>query len=114
MAGHAGFRWWQSRKTRLLDGGVAVAAIQPQPADMMLVAERHRLIAGDVLARDVRRADDLIAKPNSQHRYDSKQCQQQCGNRVGSGTEDLHASVSQKSDIASPPGLGSRANSARD
>ena len=67
---------------------------------MVFVAERYGLVAGHVLSRDIRRADDLIGKPNRYHRYNSERRQQQPGDRVGSGTEDLHASVSEKNDLA--------------
>ena len=64
VAGHAGFGRRQSCETRFLHRGVAVAAIESETADMVLVAERYRLIAGHVLIRDVWRSDDLIRKPN--------------------------------------------------
>ena len=44
MAGHAGMGRRQAGERRGLDRGVAVAAIEAKAADMMLVAERHRLI----------------------------------------------------------------------
>ena len=38
-------------KLRVFDRRVTVAAVDPQPADVVLVAERHRLLARDVTAR---------------------------------------------------------------
>ena len=49
MSGHAGLGGRQAGDRVFLDGGVAVAAIQPQVAHMVLVAERHRLLDGDFL-----------------------------------------------------------------
>jgi hypothetical protein len=60
MARHAGLRRWQPGETRLLDGGVAVSAIDSEAADVMLMAERHRLVSGDVLLGYVWRTADRI------------------------------------------------------
>ena len=56
----------------LLDRGVAVAAVDAEAADVVLVAERHRLLARDVLPGDIGRAHDHVAKPDQQHRQDCK------------------------------------------
>ena len=47
MASHAGLDLRHPGIGRCLDGGVAVAAINAQCADVLLMAERHRLIADD-------------------------------------------------------------------
>ena len=45
---------------RLLDRGVAVPAVDAQPRDMVVVAERHRLSQGHALAR-------VVGRPIEQH-----------------------------------------------
>jgi hypothetical protein len=45
MTGHARLRRRQTGEPRLLDGGVTISTIEAQAADMMFMAERHRLIA---------------------------------------------------------------------
>src|SRR5262249_42855483 len=49
MACHAGFDRWDIGERGVFDRGMAVAAIQPQSADMVLMAERYRLVVGDML-----------------------------------------------------------------
>jgi hypothetical protein len=44
MAGHAGVGWRKAGVGRHLDRGVAETAIDAKPGDMVLVAERHRLL----------------------------------------------------------------------
>ena len=44
MAGHAGVGRRDAGDRRRFDAGVAIAAIEPEAADMMLVAERDRLV----------------------------------------------------------------------
>lgn len=51
---HAGFCRWDTGNCRGLHAGMAVAAIYSVVPYVMLVAELHRLLAGDVLARHVR------------------------------------------------------------
>src|SRR5262249_49814982 len=53
VAVHARLGWRQTGELRVLDRCVAVATINPQTADMMAMAERHRLFAGDVDAGGV-------------------------------------------------------------
>ncbi|WP_434725776.1 hypothetical protein [Mesorhizobium sp. RIZ17] len=43
MAGHANFGRWQTRQRGGFDAVVAIAAVDAELADMMLVAEWHRL-----------------------------------------------------------------------
>ena len=60
---------------------------------MMLVAERHRLIARHVLMRDIGRACDLIGETDWQDRGQHRAMRAERGDGVGAGTENLHASV---------------------
>ena len=56
MAGHAGGGRRHAGERRCLDRGVAIAAIDAEAADVMRVAERHRLMPGDRLVGHVMRA----------------------------------------------------------
>ena len=56
MAIHAGLRWGHTCRCRTLDACVAIATIDSVVAYVMLVAELNRLIARDVLVRQIRRA----------------------------------------------------------
>src|SRR5580700_1998111 len=56
MAVHAGFGWGNSRERRGFHAGMAIPAIDPVVADMVLVAELNRLIPRYALIRDVRRS----------------------------------------------------------
>ena len=49
----------KSRKMRILNLRMAIPAINPQPADVMLMAERHRLLADHARPGDVRRVFDV-------------------------------------------------------
>jgi hypothetical protein len=51
VARHANLRRRNSGEGGLLDAGVAISAIDPKPADMMLMAEWHRLFEWNVNAR---------------------------------------------------------------
>ncbi len=53
MASHAGMGGGNTRNGRPLDSGMTISAINAEPADMMLVAERNRLTQRDVLIRGV-------------------------------------------------------------
>ena len=57
-------------KGRRLDRGMAVAAVDSQSRHVMLVAERHRLIANDLLFGDVRRADNAAPRERHGNDYD--------------------------------------------
>ncbi len=64
VAVHADFRGGDIRERRLLDGRVAVAAIDPQAADMMLVTEWDRLLSGSVLHHFIGRPNDEVTEPH--------------------------------------------------
>ncbi len=63
VARHAGLRWRHSSIRRGFNRGVAIAAIQTKFADVMFVAERHRLIFCKVHIGDVRRLGKFIHSP---------------------------------------------------
>ena len=61
----------------------------PRPADVVLMAERHGLLAHDALVGDVRRADDAADHPedeaDDEHRAEDRHARE----RVGAAVEDL-------------------------
>ena len=72
-----------------LDRRVAVAAVDAQLAGVMAVAERHRLLARDAGARDVRRAIDQ-RQPPRQGRDDEQRAEDaQPRERVGARVKNL-------------------------
>src|SRR3954447_26155079 len=74
---HAGVGAWQTGKGRFFDGGVTIAAIDSVIANVMLVAERHRLIQRNIDISRVGRPIDLGGGPtghanerdDSEYRY---------------------------------------------
>ena len=56
MAVHAGLGGRNAGKARILNRGVAIAAIQPQAGGVMLMAEWDRLLRSNVLRGYIRRA----------------------------------------------------------
>ena len=56
MAIHTGFRGWNAGNGGRLDGSMTVAAVEPVIANVVLVAELHRLRARNILVRGIRRA----------------------------------------------------------
>jgi hypothetical protein len=60
VTGHAGFRGWNPSKSSLLDGCMAVAAVDPKLARMVGMTERDRLLTRNVLLSHVSRTPDLI------------------------------------------------------
>jgi hypothetical protein len=67
MAGHADLGGRQARVLAGLDGGMAVAAVDAEASDVMLVTERHRLVhdpadMGDVARSDVAASDQEAAR----------------------------------------------------
>src|SRR5271154_3862773 len=55
MAGHAGLRGWNARKRRLFNRCMAIAAIDSEFPCMVAVAERHGLLARNILVGVPRR-----------------------------------------------------------
>jgi hypothetical protein len=77
VTGHAGLGRRQSGKGGLRDSRVAIAAVDAQSSDMVLVRERNRLSQGAVLLREVGGA-------GQEHAY----CQ--CGHYDGPGAPKHH------------------------
>ena len=75
VAIHASLGRRNAGVARLLDGGVTVLALETQSHDVMLVAERHRLLGALPLLGDPWRPLQLI-KGDSQG-YDDQPCQDQ-------------------------------------
>src|SRR5260370_42674062 len=55
MGGHAGFRWRAAGEGRSLHASMTVAAVDPVVADVVFMAELHRLLTGNVLPRHIGR-----------------------------------------------------------
>jgi hypothetical protein len=66
MAVHARLGGWNIRKRRVFDRGVAVTAVDAQSADVMLMAERHRLLDRNFGARSVGGCVQLRPRPNQE------------------------------------------------
>src|SRR4051812_41668285 len=94
MARHAGLGRREAGEARLRDRGVAVAAFDSELPDMVLMAERHRLLARDVLLGHIGRAHDGVTEPDQQHRRDRKPDEQNACDGVRPRPEDLrHGSL---------------------
>ena len=63
VAIHAGFCRRDTRERRVLNVRVAIAAIDPQPANMVLVAERNRLQESGIGGTDVGAVDNHAIHP---------------------------------------------------
>jgi hypothetical protein len=66
VAIHACLCGWKARKGSRLNSRVTVTAINAQTADMVLMAERHWLLPGNVLHCFIRRSHDHRAQPGNQ------------------------------------------------
>ena len=90
VTGHACFRRRDPGKSSLLDGGVAIAAVDPKLARMVGMAERNGLLARNVLLSHVSRALDLIPDTQADYRQDRKPDENDTSNGVRAWLEDLH------------------------
>src|SRR5438105_13966248 len=95
MAGHACFGRRQAGKRGLLDRGVAVAAIQSQTRDMMLVAEGHLLLPRHVLVGGVRRAVNQIDKAAQAKKTKENGGQYYSGEAIAAFAKNLRHSISE-------------------
>src|SRR5579871_4659227 len=64
MTGHADTRGRQTGKRGALDACMAITAVEPQAADMVFVAERHRLSRDNVLLCGVRGLPICVGQTN--------------------------------------------------
>ena len=90
VTGHAGFRRWDPGKSSLLNGSVAVAAVDPKLARMVGMAERNGLLAREVLLSYVSRTLDLIPETQAQDRQDRKPDENDTSDGVRAWLEYLH------------------------
>src|SRR5262245_7353329 len=78
-----------SGERRVLDGAVAVAALDAEAAHMMLVVERHRLLNGDVDAGKIGRADEDITNRDQTSDHEDSAKDGCLRDYVGAGVKDL-------------------------
>ena len=89
MAGHAGLRRRYSCKSRGLYRRVTVPAIQPDPADVMLVAERNGLFSRHFNACDIRRPIHREHQPYDCGNHKNRAKNTDASDRVGAAMEGL-------------------------
>ena len=89
MTGHAGGGRRHAGESRCLDRGVAIATIDAEAADVMRVAERHRLMPGDRLVGRVRRHHQRISAANQREGRNQNRNQHNARDRVGNRSEKL-------------------------
>ena len=89
VAVHARLRRRNSGKARRLDGGMAVAAVDAESGDVMLMAERDWLLTLDALIREKRRADDSADHPQDETDDEYRAEDGDARNRVGTSVENL-------------------------
>jgi hypothetical protein len=89
MAGHAGFGRRDAGEGRMFDRVMAIAAIDAETADVMLMAEGYRLTRDVVDASQIGRADQR--ETDAERQQDEKKQRQERDSRktVGSRSEDL-------------------------
>src|SRR5215216_5192404 len=66
VAVHAGRGWGDAGEAGDFDRGVAVAAVDAEAADVVLMAEGNDLLARDALVREVRGTDDAADHPQNE------------------------------------------------
>lgn len=93
VAVHAGGRGRNAGKSRCFNRGVAVAAIDAETGDVMLVAERYRLRSRHIDFGDVRGARDGCQQPERAEHHKKQTENAQTRDGVGAGVKYLrHAS----------------------
>src|SRR4051812_35920092 len=89
MTGHAGVSRWDASERRLLNRRVAIAAIDAQAGDVMLMAERNRLDPRDILACRVRREVNRVNHAPKCEKSKDDCSKRNPGNTVASLSKDL-------------------------
>jgi hypothetical protein len=89
MAGHTGFSRWQSSKGRLLDRGVAIAAVNAKFVGVMAVAERNWLFAWNVLLCVIGRTVDQPRHETRGDDDDERSINAEARNEVRTVMKDL-------------------------
>src|SRR5438552_14165225 len=89
VAVHARLDRRNPREGRLLDGRMAVAAVDADRADVVRVRELDRLLARDGLLRRVRGGLQLIEDPEGEGEEEDRPENRDSRDRVGRAVEDL-------------------------
>jgi len=89
MAVHASLGWWDSSKRKLLNGGMAVAAIDTIIAHMVLVTELDGLLAREESLGVIRRSIEFKQHPDKDGGEKDRAKDRRLGNEVGASIEDL-------------------------
>src|ERR1051326_6835595 len=96
MAVHARLSGGNIRERRVFDGGVAVAAVDTQSADVMLVTERHRLLNRNLGAGGVGGCVQLRPCPNEEGDDEDPAKDAQTRKSIGAVMENLgHLAMSR-------------------
>lgn len=90
MAVHAGFSWRNACEFGSLDGGMAVAAINSQAGNVVLMAEGRGLRLDYCRVGDIRRTLDLGHGPEHKRHHKHRPINARSGNRVCTAMKDLH------------------------
>jgi hypothetical protein len=89
MAVHTSLGRWDSSKRELLDGGMAVAAIDSVIAHVVLVAELNWLLAREESLGVIRRSIEFKQHPYKDGGKEDRAEYRRLGNEVGASIEDL-------------------------
>src|SRR5688500_11957405 len=89
VAVHAGRRRRDAGEAGRLNGRVAVAAVDAQSADVMLMAEGDDLLDRVALIREVRRAHDAADQPENETGNEDRAEDGDARKRIGTAVENL-------------------------
>ena len=92
VAVHARLRRRDAGEVRGLDRGVAVAAVDAEARDVVLVAEGNRLLAPYPLIREIRRADDPADDPKDEAGDENRPENGDTRKRIRTSVENLRHS----------------------
>ena len=112
VTGHANLRAGDAGKGGFLDRAVAVTAIDPIVADVMFVAERHRLLERDLYVGRIGRPENRRGRPARAAKENHEADDQDFGMNVGAAGKNLgHCLTSRVTrpapSVPLPPGLPS-------
>ena len=103
VARHAGLGGGEPREARVLDARVAVATVDAEPLDVVLVAERHRLHARGVLLRDVGGTTQSIEQPPRRDHDEDGAENRDTADRVRAAMKDLGHRFASRRAFSAPP-----------
>src|SRR5437764_3962131 len=89
VAVHAGFGRRNSGETRVLDRGMAIATVNAESGDVMLMAEWNRLRLPHTFVGHVRRALDGVPYPNQRGHDENGAENSSAGQRIRAAMKDL-------------------------